>query len=69
MRASHDGAGEVVRVRIEDRVQERLFSLKGIPQSSSDVYTWWIGLTPDDGLLLMRDRSVQEIYALDLLFH
>lgn len=69
MRASHDCAGEVVRVRIEDRVQERLFSLKGIPQSSSDVYTWWIGLTPDDGLLLMRDRSVQEIYALDLLFH
>jgi hypothetical protein len=26
-------------------------------------------LTPDDAPLLMRDRSVQEIYALDLRFH
>ena len=48
---------------------ERVLSLKGIPQSSSDLFTLWIGLTPDDGLLLMRDRSIQEIYALDLLFH
>lgn len=69
MRGTYDGAREVVRVRIKDGVLERIFSLKGIPQSSSDVYTWWIGLTPDDGLLLMRDRSVQEIYALDLILH
>jgi hypothetical protein len=69
MRRNHEGAKEVVRVRTKDRVLERVLSLKGIPQSSSDVFTWWIGLTPDDGLLLMRDRSVQEIYALDLIFH
>ena len=32
------------------------------------IVTNWIGLTLDNGLLLMRDRSLQEIYALDLRF-
>jgi Tol biopolymer transport system component/DNA-binding winged helix-turn-helix (wHTH) protein len=68
VRGISDGAAEVVRVRIKDRVVEHVLSLKEIPQAS-DIFTWWIGPTPDDGLLLMRDRSVQEIYALDLLFH
>jgi len=26
----------------------------------------WFGLTPDDGLLVLRDRSVQEIYSMNL---
>ena len=69
MRRTHEGVREVVRVRMKDRVLEPVLSFKGIPQSTSDVFTWWIGLTPDDGLLLMRDRSIQEIYALDLVFH
>ncbi len=69
MRRIHEGVREVVRVRMKDRVLEPVLSFKGIPQSTSDVFTWWIGLTPDDGLLLMRDRSIQEIYALDLVFH
>ena len=68
MRATLGGAGELVRVRIKDRVLERVLSLKDFPQSS-DAFANWIGLTPDGAPLLMRDRSVQEIYALDLHFH
>jgi Tol biopolymer transport system component len=67
MRENRGGAGELVRVRLKDRVLEHLLSLKGFPQPS-DGFASWIGLTPDDAPLLMRDRSVQEIYALDLRF-
>jgi Tol biopolymer transport system component/DNA-binding winged helix-turn-helix (wHTH) protein len=68
MRENWDGAGELVRVRLKDRVLEDVLSLKDFPQLS-DIFASWIGLTPDDAPLLMRDRSVQEIYALDLRFH
>jgi len=67
MRGSRGSAGAVLRVRIKDRVLEHVLSLKDFPQLS-DVFASWIGLTPDDAPLLMRDRSVQEIYALDLHF-
>jgi Tol biopolymer transport system component/DNA-binding winged helix-turn-helix (wHTH) protein len=67
-RENRGGAGELVRVRIKDRVLEHVLSLKDFPQLS-DGFASWIGLTPDDAPLLMRDRSVQEIYALDLRFH
>jgi Tol biopolymer transport system component/DNA-binding winged helix-turn-helix (wHTH) protein len=68
MRENKDGAGELVRLRVKDRVLEHILSLKDFPQLS-DVLASWIGLTPDDAPLLMRDRSVQEIYALELHFH
>jgi hypothetical protein len=62
------GSGEVVRVRMKDRVLENVVSLKDFPQFT-DMFADWIGLTPDDEPLLLRDRSLQEIYALDLRFH
>jgi Tol biopolymer transport system component/DNA-binding winged helix-turn-helix (wHTH) protein len=67
MRGSRGSAGAVLRVRIKDLMLEEILSLKDFPQLS-EVAAGWIGLTPDDALLLMRDRSVQEIYALDLNF-
>jgi len=67
LRESRDGAGELLRVRIKDGVPEHLLSLKDFPQLS-DGFASWIVLTPDDAPLLMRDRSVQEIYALELNF-
>jgi len=67
MRETRGDAGEMVRVRIKDRVLEDVVSLKDFPQLS-DIFAAWIGLTPDDSPLLMRDRSVQEIYALELRF-
>jgi len=68
VRANRGGAGELVRVRIRDRVLEHVLSFKDFPQSS-DIFAAWIGLAPDGAPLLMRDRSVHEIYALDLRFH
>jgi Tol biopolymer transport system component len=68
MRENLGGAAELVRVRIKDQVVEHILSLKDFPQLA-DIFTAWIGLTPEDAPLLMRDRSVQEIYALDLSFH
>jgi hypothetical protein len=57
----------MIRVRMSDRSIEKLFSFRDFPQNS-DVFSWWIGLTPDDAPLLMRDRSIQEIYAAELSF-
>jgi Tol biopolymer transport system component len=67
LRENQAGASKLVRVRIGDRVSEDVLSLKDFPQLS-DILSLWIGPTPDDALLLMRDRSVQEIYALELQF-
>lgn len=67
VRETLDGAGEMIRVRMSDRSIEKLFSFRDFPQNS-DVFSWWIGLTPDDAPLLMRDRSIQEIYAAELSF-
>jgi hypothetical protein len=27
---------------------------------------WWVGLTPDDSPLVLRDTGTQEIYAFDV---
>jgi hypothetical protein len=52
------------RIRISDRKMERLASLKGIRRFWGD-WGEWTGLTPDDSILLVRDTSSQEIYALE----
>jgi Tol biopolymer transport system component/DNA-binding winged helix-turn-helix (wHTH) protein len=66
-RAIQEGSGHLVRIRISDRVMEDVVDLKDFPALVDDFANWF-GLTPDGGVLLMRDRSVQEIYALDLSF-
>jgi Tol biopolymer transport system component/DNA-binding winged helix-turn-helix (wHTH) protein len=67
VKENRSGASELVRVRIKDHVLEPIASLKDFPQLV-DAFAAWFGLTPDDSPLLMRDRSIQEIYALDLRF-
>jgi Tol biopolymer transport system component len=73
---SHDGrylfaeeypekTDDFVRVSIPGGRVERLLSLKEIPRGF-DPWELWIGLTPDDSPLLMRDRSTEEIYRLDV---
>jgi Tol biopolymer transport system component/DNA-binding winged helix-turn-helix (wHTH) protein len=52
------------RVRISDHKLERLGGLKGL-QRFWGQFGPWTGLAPDDSLLLVRDTSSQEIYALD----
>jgi serine/threonine protein kinase len=62
-----DKADDLVRVNVASGKVERLFSLKDVPRGF-DPWEFWIGLTSDDSLLLMRDKSTQEIYSLDVRF-
>ena len=59
---SHEDPG-IFRVRISDRKLERVVSLKDVPR------IWPIedgfSLTPDDSPLILRNASVEELYALD----
>jgi eukaryotic-like serine/threonine-protein kinase len=52
------------RVQISDRKLERICSLKGF-QAAGGAFGNWSGLAPDESPLLVRDASIQEIYALD----
>jgi Tol biopolymer transport system component/DNA-binding winged helix-turn-helix (wHTH) protein len=65
IRESSNGSPRLIRIRIKDGLLEDVLSLKDIPQLV-DFFTAWIGLTPEGAPVLIRDRSVQEIYALDL---
>ena len=62
-----DKIDDIVRVHVPDGKIERLFSLKDVPRGF-DPWEFWVGLAPDNAILLMRDRSTQEIYSLDVKF-
>ncbi|MGA7295445.1 MAG: protein kinase [Terriglobales bacterium] len=62
-----DKTDDIVRVHVPDGKVEHLFSLKDTPRGF-DPWDFWVGLTPDGSVLLMRDRSTQEIYSLDVRF-
>jgi serine/threonine protein kinase/Tol biopolymer transport system component len=62
-----DKTDDLVRVNVATAKVETLFSLKEVPRGF-DPWEFWIGLAPDDSLLMMRDRSTQEIYSLDVRF-
>jgi len=63
----YDKTDDIVRVNVADSKMERLLSLKEIPRGF-DPWEFWVGLAPDDSPLLMRDKSTQEIYTLDVRF-
>jgi serine/threonine protein kinase/Tol biopolymer transport system component len=52
------------RLQVSDHKLERLFSMKGF-QAAGGAFGNWSGLAPDESPLLVRDASIQEIYALD----
>jgi Tol biopolymer transport system component len=62
-----DKIDDIVRVNVTNGKVERLLSLKEIPRGF-DPWEFWVGLAPDDSPLLMRDKSTQEIYSLDVRF-
>jgi eukaryotic-like serine/threonine-protein kinase len=62
-----DKIDDLVRVNVANGKLERLFSLKEVPRGF-DPWEFWIGLAADDSLLMMRDKSTQEIYSLDVRF-
>ena len=58
---------DMVRVNVADGNLERFLNLQEIPRGF-DPWEFWVGLTPDDSPLVMRDRSTQEIYSLEVKF-
>jgi Tol biopolymer transport system component len=54
---------QVVRVRISDRKVETVVDLKTLDRLSIGTFMSWSGLGPDDSVLLSRNNSTQEIYA------
>ena len=63
-----DNKESFFRVQASDGKLERLFSLDGF-QPASGAFGIWSGLAPDGTPLLVRDASIQEIYALDWETH
>lgn len=53
----------VVRVRMSDRKLETVVDLKTLDRLSVGTFMSWTGLAPDDSVLLSRDNSTEEIYA------
>jgi Tol biopolymer transport system component/DNA-binding winged helix-turn-helix (wHTH) protein len=54
----------VVRVRLTDRKLETVLDLRSLGRLSVGTFASWSGLAPDDSILLSRNISTQEIYAL-----
>ena len=61
-----DSQESYFRARIADGKLERIFSMQGF-QAAGGAFGNWSGLAPDESPLLVRDASIQEIYALDWL--
>jgi len=67
---SHDGrylyfqrvGSDVVRIAVPNGKVEQVVSLKGFHQTG--VYTYWLGLTPDDSVLISKDAGTQEIVSM-----
>jgi Tol biopolymer transport system component/DNA-binding winged helix-turn-helix (wHTH) protein len=53
------------RVNITNHKLERLADIE-IPEGVAGFFGPWLGVTPDGSPLVLRDRSIQEIYALDV---
>jgi dipeptidyl aminopeptidase/acylaminoacyl peptidase len=53
----------VLRVRITDRKVEQVSDLTNLPTTGN--IGPWLGLGPDDSLLLLKDIGTQDIYSLD----
>jgi hypothetical protein len=53
----------VLRVGITDRKVEQVSDLTNFPTVGN--IGPWLGLGPDDSLLLLKDIGTQDIYALD----
>jgi DNA-binding winged helix-turn-helix (wHTH) protein/Tol biopolymer transport system component len=57
---------ELIRISIPDGKVQRLLDLKDV--TLGGYWPGWISLLPDDSPLFMLDRSIEEIYRLDLRY-
>ena len=61
---SSSSENDISRVRVGDRKIERLASIKDF-RLVKGVFGAWVGWTPDDQPLMLRDVGTQDIYALE----
>ncbi len=59
-----DNQESYYRIQVSNGKLEPIFSMKGF-QAAGGAFGNWSGLAPDESPLLVRDASIQEIYALD----
>jgi serine/threonine protein kinase len=59
-----DNQESYFRAQLSSGKLERIFSLKDF-QAAGGAFGNWSGLAPDESPLVVRDASIQEIYALD----
>jgi len=59
------GSPDLYGVRIADRKVEKLLDLKGVRIAYLPGMGPWVGLTPQDEPLILRDVGSEEIYSLD----
>ena len=55
-----------MRVRVADGHIERVSTLEHMSLVSIQGLAHWIGLASDDSPITLRERSVAEVYALDV---
>jgi Tol biopolymer transport system component len=60
----HSAHPAIYRISIPGKRIERVASLAGIPRVHGGI-SWWIGLTPDNQPLILKDIHSQEIYSMD----
>ena len=53
---------DVVRMAVPNGKIEQVVSLKGFPQTG--LYGFWLGLAPDDSVLIPKDAGTQEIVSM-----
>jgi eukaryotic-like serine/threonine-protein kinase len=59
----YKGRGAVLKIRISDHKAEQMVDLNNF--ITGGRYGGWLGLAPDDSILLLRDAGTQDVYALD----
>ncbi|MEJ2007546.1 MAG: protein kinase [Acidobacteriota bacterium] len=53
----------IIRVRVRDRKAEQVTSLKGLHLTG--FYDYWLGLTPDDSALVLKDTGTEDIVSMN----
>jgi len=62
----HSGYDDsIYRVRLSDRNVQSVLSIEELAEALGNVRPWGFALAPDDSILITRDHTMTEVYALD----
>jgi hypothetical protein len=57
----------IIRVNVQTKLIEPVISLDGVKWTTFHLRTTgWFGLTPDDRIIILRDRGSEDVYAFDI---